>query len=333
LTDLDSRLRPEYILVKVHAIALNPTDWKHVDYLASPGAHVGCDYAGEVLEVGSAVTKPFKKGDRVAGFAHGGNAVYHEDGAFGNVITAKGDIQIKIPENVSYEEASTLGVGITTVGQALHQSLELPLPTHPASTKIPLMIYGGSTATGSLAIQFAKLSGLEVVTTCSPRNFEYVKSLGADEAFDYNDEKCAEEIKKYTKDSLKHVFDCISAGQSMKTCVESMSSQGGKYSTLLPVPEEKVSAINPKVEMGMTLGYTVVGEFFKFGDMPWEARPQDFEFGKMFWELARSLLEQGKLKAHRPSVNEGGKGLEGALLGMQVMREGKVSGRKLVYTL
>jgi NADPH:quinone reductase-like Zn-dependent oxidoreductase len=68
-----------------------------------------------------------------------------------------------------------------SVGQGLYQSLQLPLPTESAGSaeKTTILIYGGSTATGSLAIQYAKLSGLTVVTTCSPKNFDYVKSLGA----------------------------------------------------------------------------------------------------------------------------------------------------------
>jgi len=327
------KLRDDYILVKVHAIALNPTDWKHIDYLADPGAHVGCDYAGVVEEVGSKVTKDFKKGDRVCGFTHGGNAVYHEDGAFGEHITAKGDVQIKIPDNLSFEEASTLGVGITTVGQGLYQSLELPMPNRPQPSKFPLLIYGGSTATGSLAIQYAKLSGLTVVTTCSPHNNDYVKSLGADAIFDYGSSTCSKDIKEYTKDSLKHVFDCISQGDSTKICVESMSSSGGVYSTLLPIPKDKVTSINDKVTVKSTLGYTVVGESFKFGPQEMPAKPEDYEFGKMWWELSRTLLADGKIKVHKPSVNEGGKGLEGAMKGMQAMREGKVSGKKLVYTM
>lgn len=81
----------------------------------------------------------------------------HEDGAFANYITAKGDVQIKIPDNVSSIDAATLGVGIFTVGQALYQSLGLPLPTEAAKEPFPVLIYGGSTATGTLAIQFAKL--------------------------------------------------------------------------------------------------------------------------------------------------------------------------------
>ncbi len=60
------------------------------------------------------MTKPFKKGDRVCGFAQGGNLLWEEDGAFAEYITAKGDVQIKTPDNLSDEEASTLGVGITT---------------------------------------------------------------------------------------------------------------------------------------------------------------------------------------------------------------------------
>jgi NADPH:quinone reductase-like Zn-dependent oxidoreductase len=43
-----------------------------------------------------------------------GNEVCHEDGAFGNCISVKGDIQIQIPLNLSFEEAATLRVGITT---------------------------------------------------------------------------------------------------------------------------------------------------------------------------------------------------------------------------
>lgn len=70
--EVPAKIRDEYMLVKVHAVALNPTDWKHIDYmLADPGSKSGCDYAGVVEELGSKVSK-FKKGDRIAGFAHGG---------------------------------------------------------------------------------------------------------------------------------------------------------------------------------------------------------------------------------------------------------------------
>ena len=155
------QLREGYMLVKTAAVARNPTDWKHIDSLPTAGALVGCDYAGTVEAVGAGVTKPFRKGDRVAGFAHGADAVQPENGAFAEYIVVKADAQMHIPEGVSFEEAATLGVGVTTVGQALYQSLQLPLPSEsapaPPKEKSMILVYGGSTATGTLAIQFAKL--------------------------------------------------------------------------------------------------------------------------------------------------------------------------------
>ena len=65
-------LRPGWVLVKVKAIAVNPTDYKHIDFGgADAGSRVGCDYAGIVEDVGAGVTK-FQKGDRICGLVHGG---------------------------------------------------------------------------------------------------------------------------------------------------------------------------------------------------------------------------------------------------------------------
>jgi len=152
------KLRDDYVLVKVKDVALNPTDWKHIDveFLSKPGHTVGCDFSGTVEEVGPKVTKEWKKGDRIAGFVHGVNSAEKEDGCFAEYCVAKGDLQMKIPDNMSDEEASTLGVGVSTVGQGLYQSLGLPLPGS-GKAGFPVLIYGGSTATGSLAIQYAVL--------------------------------------------------------------------------------------------------------------------------------------------------------------------------------
>lgn len=60
------------------------------------------------------------------------------------------------------------------------------MPTEPAVNPFSVLIYGGGTATGSLAIQFAKLSGLVVIATCSSYNIDLIKNLGADAVFNYN---------------------------------------------------------------------------------------------------------------------------------------------------
>jgi NADPH:quinone reductase-like Zn-dependent oxidoreductase len=149
-------LRPDYITVKTKAVGLNPTDWKHISFVTSK-CTIGCDYAGVVQEVGSAVTKSWKKGDRIFGFAHGGNVVHPEDGAFGGYLTAKGDVQLRIPERLSDVEAAGMGVALLTCGQGMYQAMKLPLPTEPSKEKYPILIYGGSGSTGAIAIQLAKL--------------------------------------------------------------------------------------------------------------------------------------------------------------------------------
>lgn len=256
------------------------------------------------------------------------------DGAYGEHITVKGDLQIKIPPNVSFEEAATLGVGVTTVGMALYQVLELPLPPCIASTNFPVLIYGGSTATGSLAIQFAKLSGCKVLTTCSPHNFEYVKSLGADVVFDYNSPTCAKDIKDSTDNSLAYVLDCIAERGATEICLNAMSDAvNGRYASIGPVPKEKVAAINPNVDYTFVLGQRAFGYEIVMRGRTLEADPAALHFAKMFWELTRQLLEEGKIKVHNFSISEGGKGLDGVLNGLKLLKERKVSAKKLVYTL
>ncbi|KAK7556644.1 chaperonin 10-like protein [Phyllosticta citricarpa] len=323
------QLRPGYALVKTMAVALNPTDWKQIDFMSPEGCTTGIDYAGVVQEVGPGV-KHVAVGDKVAGFAHGGNSSNKEDGAFAEYIMARDGIQMKKPDRLSWEEAATLGGGITTIGQGLYQSLGLPLPSQPAASKFPVLIYAGSTATGSLAIQFAKLSGLEVLTTCSPRNFDFVRSLGADAVFDYHSPTCGADIRAYTQNSLYHAFDCISEHSSPQICADALSSETAyrqpRYSALLPVDFPRKD-----VKSNVTLGYCIFGEEFEKMGHNFPAKKEDHEFGVTFFGLSQQLLEEKKFRVHPQDVREGG--LEGVLNGLDDLRQGKVSAKKLVYRI
>ncbi|KAM4064108.1 zinc-binding dehydrogenase [Hirsutella rhossiliensis] len=312
------KLRDGYMLVKTKAVALNPTDWKHIKSLvAEAGPVVGCDYAGVVEEVGPKVTKGFKPGDRVCGVVHGSNDVQPEDGAFAEYIVVKADVQIKVPAAMDINEAATLGVGITTVGQGLYQTLGLALPTAPIHKPVHVLIYGGSTATGTLGIQFAKLSGYTVVTTCSSHNMDQVKALGADAAFDYNDADCANKIRAYTGDKLTLAWDTISVPASAQICADSLASSepGLKYASLLPGKFPRSG-----VEVSSTLAYTALGEDFKFGNLQMAAKPEDLKFAARFWDITRELLEKKKLNVRPPHVEPG---LDKVLDGLKALEENK----------
>lgn len=321
-------LRDDYLLIKTVSVALNPTDWKHIEWFAVPGLLTGCDYAGIVEAVGKNVKKQFKKGDRVCGWAHGANRVQPEDGAFAEYILAKGDLQLKIPDNISFQEAATFGVAITTVAQSLYQSLKLALPTEPIPEPKPILIYGGSTATGTVAIQFAKLSGYTVLTTCSPHNFDLVRGLGADAVFDYRAPQAGAEIRKATNDKLKLVLDCIGGETVAALADAAVSSEGGDYTTIAIGPEkpERVD-----INYGFTVGYTAVGEECFFVDQLIPAKPEDLAHCVSFVAIAGKLIAQGKIKPHPLNVGKGG--LHGVIEGLQLMKADKVSGQKLVYNI
>ncbi|KAK3718373.1 hypothetical protein LTR37_005186 [Vermiconidia calcicola] len=225
------------------------------------------------------------------------------------------------------EEAATLGVGVTTCGQALYQSLGLPLPGSCERHGEPLLVYGGSTGTGILAIQYAKLSGYIVIATASKHNEPLLKSLGADEVFDYKEPDCARRIRDYTNDQCALAFDCISEGNSPIICEEAISSKGGTITYLLKSAMESNTRVDVKKKH--TSGYTAFGEAFDKLGAHVPAKPEDFEHVKGFWRLTERLLAEGRL---RPApVRVGREGLVGVFGGLQEMREGMVSGAKIVY--
>lgn len=242
---------------------------------------------------------------------------------------------------MSFEEAATLGVSITTVGQGLYRALQLPLPgQQPREGKEePILIYGGSTATGIFGIQFAKLSGLNVVTTASARHHDYIRSLGADAVFDYKSPTCAQDIESWVEGKgrkLRKAWDCVSLDSSAEICAKALADdeEGGTWAGLSIVGEEKLLEWNKNIKGPLvTLGYDAFGEEYDFGLVAREVKPGELEHARKFWDLAQGLLEDGRLKTVKPTVNRGGEGLEGVLKGLDELRNGRVSGEKLVYTL
>lgn len=147
------------MICRVMAVALNPADWKMVDFSATPGSIGGNDFAGEVVEVGQGVTR-FHIGDRVFAMTFGLNPTAElQTGSFCHYAVATEDLACKIPHSMSYEDASTFGVAVGIAGTALYQALGLPMPgSVQQESKSPsyVLVSGGATATGTIAIQLLK---------------------------------------------------------------------------------------------------------------------------------------------------------------------------------
>ncbi|KAF1968448.1 putative zinc-binding oxidoreductase ToxD [Bimuria novae-zelandiae CBS 107.79] len=322
---------PDELLLKTVAVALNPTDWKHVGFGIPTRPTVGCDFAGVVEDVGPAVTR-FKKGDRVWGMVHGSNQLRPDNAAFQEYLYAKEGVTVKIADDMSFEEAASLG--------GMYQEMPIPWPNNPLREKKQILIYGGSSATGALGIQFAKLSGFEVLTTAGKNNFDYVKSLGADAVFDSRSLTVGEEIREYTKDKLCYVWDTIGEYGSDEASAKALASKApdgqklyygtillkditdfvARRGTLEPRPDDVIQS--------MSLGYTAVGEAFEIKGTKFPARPEDYEFAKKWMQFAGELIAQGKIKPHRVVSRYGG--FESLVDGLEDLKNG-VSGVKLVY--
>ncbi len=146
---------PDQICVKTEAVAINPSDTKMVGDFQSPFTILGTDFAGTVVAVGANV-KEVEVGDRVCGASHGMNELRPDRGAFGQYNVTMGDVWLKIPASLSTAAGASLCAGLCTAGLAI-SSLGLPLPDTPAEKPVKVLVYGGSTATGTLAIQLLRL--------------------------------------------------------------------------------------------------------------------------------------------------------------------------------
>ena len=192
--------KPNQILIKSRAVAINPVDWAMqamgqdlFPFLKFP-CTLGNDVAGEVISVGSNVTR-VKVGDRVLGFA--------ERAAFQEYATLAGNLFSPIPNNMSFEEASVIPLCLSTSACGLFQKDYLALP-HPSINPKPLgrtlLVWSGASSVGCNAIQLGVAAGCDVITTCSPKNYELVKKLGASQAFDYSSDTVVSNILAYLED-------------------------------------------------------------------------------------------------------------------------------------
>jgi len=236
--------RENEIVVKNHAVAINPVDWMIqvagiFRWITYPVV-LGSDLAGEVVEVGKAVTR-FKVGDRVLGHAVGTDKDSNSsaEGAFQAYTVVLARMAAPIPRTLPYERASVLPLALSTAACGLFQRDQLALHYPSATPKAigtTLLVWGGSTSVGSNAIQLAVAAGYEVITTSSPRNFDYVTKLGASQVFDYNSATVVADVIAALKG--KTIAGALAIGSgSADACLDVVHAcDGHKFVSLASTP-------------------------------------------------------------------------------------------------
>ncbi|KAF2151288.1 zinc-binding oxidoreductase CipB [Myriangium duriaei CBS 260.36] len=257
------------ILVENRAIGINPSDGSLQAFAWLPLKYptiLGQDISGNVVAVGSGVTR-FKKGDRIVAHAVGMGSQRIQDNAFQAYTIINEHMASPIPDNLPYENAAVLPLGISTAACALFQEapfLQLHYPTEPAQkpTGKVVLIWGGSSTVGSNAIQLARAAGYTAVTTASTKNHDYVKNLGASEVFDYNSSTISEDLTKALQGKeIVGVVDCI-GGNALKVCVEVLHKVQGKgaIATAKGGVDDPPEGITIKRIFGTTLKDNAVGK-------------------------------------------------------------------------
>ena len=345
--------RENEIVVRNHAVAVNPIDWilQIVGGLIFPWIKypfvLGSDLAGEVVEVGKGVTR-FKVGDRVLGHAVGTDKKRNSaaEGAFQTYTVLLAHMAAPIPDTLPYENAAVLPLGLSTAACGLFQKDHLALQ-YPSATPKPtgqtLLVWGGSTSVGSNAIQLAVAAGYEVIATSSPRNFDYVKKLGASQVFDYNSKTVVKDVVAAFKGktiagalaigtgSAEACSDIVHACSGTKfvstastpVSFESLPLRPGR-GTLLPLLLRLVSS---NVSLQVRFRVRNIRTKFIFG-----TTLMDNEVSRVIYEdfLPGALAEGRYAAAPEPALV--GKGLEYVQAGLDIQKKG-VSARKVVVSL
>ncbi|EIN12423.1 GroES-like protein [Punctularia strigosozonata HHB-11173 SS5] len=312
------------VLARVDATALNPIDWKvqrggYEDLIQYPGI-LGSDAAGVVEEVGESVTT-LQKGDKIVW-----QGMFKNDRAtFQQYTVVSADLAAKIPPNVTVDEAATIPLGLATaflalyntkrVGQAGGAELTPFWKSSSAYAGQPFVLLGGATSVGQFVIQLARLSGFSpIIATASAKHADYLESLGATHVLSRSlpADALASEIADIALHPVKIVYDAVGVAETQKTAW-SLLAPGGRLILVLPAAEGIVHGVENKELVQV------------FGNVNY---PGQDEVGRELYAHLGRWLQDGAIRPNRVQVLPNG--LAGIPDGLELLRQEKVSGVKLV---
>jgi NADPH:quinone reductase-like Zn-dependent oxidoreductase len=217
--------RPDQVRVAVHAIGVNPVDWKMREMgplrLAArlvgppPPVVVGVDFAG-VVEASGARVAGVRVGERVVGgtdFSRG------QRGSYADTVLVRPDQLCPLPDGLDFEVAGALPVAGVTAWRSIVELGRLA-PGQAA------LVLGASGGVGQLAVQIARhVRGGRVVAVCSGANAALVAELGADPVLDYEKGDALAQARPYGPYQV--VVDCV--GSYSGAGCRALLAPGGRH--------------------------------------------------------------------------------------------------------
>jgi NADPH:quinone reductase-like Zn-dependent oxidoreductase len=317
---------PGEILIEVKAVALNPVDYYQRDFGMPPvriyPAVVGSDVAGIVTKVGSNVTSGPAPGTRILAFA---SSFYQsgspDHGAFQQYALAQSEGVIPLPEELSFEQGAVFPLAVMTALTAW-TTIGISLDTrYSASDKQAVLIWGGASSVGTVAIQSAKMLGFTVYAIASAKHHEYLKTLGAHAMFDYKDNDVVEKIvEAVKKDGLILTTAHCVVNESLQPTLDVLKQTKGEAAA-------KVAHSPILPEGHPTLENTEIT--FNFPSMDKAVR--DKHMYKCFHGWLQEGLKSGDV-VPSPAIQIEAGGLEGINAALDKLKAG-VSGVKIVVPI
>ena len=224
--------KPNQVLVEVMASSVNPIDlMKREGY----GRKIfekqrknlfpwilGSDFSGKIVDIGTKVTN-FAIGDEVWGCSSNANCGTHAE-----FICVDIDEVTHKPSNIDFLSAASLPYVALTTWSAIVRWAGLR-PQDLDGKKI--FIQGGAGGVGCFSIQLFKSLGCEIATTCSSKNIDLLKGLGADHVIDYNQSSFVDELSDFDI-AYDLLGDSVLDNSIEKCCKILKPDPGSHYITL-----------------------------------------------------------------------------------------------------
>ncbi|KKY39952.1 putative zinc binding [Diaporthe ampelina] len=301
-----------------------------------PGNIAGCDFCGTVEVAGDAATH--SPGTRVCGAIFPYKPDEPRSGSFAEFLVADSRLLLRVPGTWDDLQGAALGgIGWSTVCQAIsHPDALAPegLPSSPSEGRsTPVLVYGGSTATGTMACQLLKLSGYTPLAVTSPQSSALATQYGAAYTASYLLVDCVGSIRAIAAGKMiRHALDCITDAQSAATCFASLGRAGGSYACLEECPQAWLTRRTVCVKEVM--GYEILGQRVYLGPTTTYTRePSQLSFGiGLEWAAEMQELVDKELVRPHPALEVGGR-WDGIIKGLDMLVRGEVKGHKIVVRI